>query len=77
MLPKNANEFYSSSGWQDWGDFLGLMYSFEEARSKLRDIDCNSEMAYKDTQALDPRLPVMPHLYYKNDWKDFDHFLGI
>eukprot|EP00951_Prasinocladus_malaysianus_P020666 scaffold169538_cov30-Prasinocladus_malaysianus.AAC.1 len=38
-VPKNPQVVYHDS-WAGWDDFLGVPYSFEEARAKARDLKC-------------------------------------
>lgn len=75
VVPKNVDEIYAAS-WQGWGDFLGLMYDYDEARTVLKALGCASESAYKEMHASNPRLPAMPDKFYKSDWKGFETFLG-
>ena len=62
--------------WQGWGDFLGLMYTMEEAKAVMANLGIRTEEGYREAQSkIDPRLPYMPDKYY-SDWKGWGDFLA-
>lgn len=92
-LPKSApwqpDRYFKSTGWIDWGDFLGTgikkkknFLPFEEARELIKSLGFKSKIEY-DTYVIKQnkaegncRLPSTPHKTYDNDWVNWEYFLG-
>jgi len=67
-----ADEFIS------WEDFLGIIYTFDEARKRIADMRIDSVDDYKDRRSrdVDIRFPALPELKYKSEWRGWQHFLS-
>ena len=85
QLPKNPEEVWEED-WTGWDDFLGVTLSFEEALPVSRALGFQTEEEYLacfakraieiDDESLASRLPYKPNLFYKTEWKGWDHYLG-
>ena len=84
QLPKNPDQVWATE-WKDWDDWLGVIWEpFTVARDIARKLDVKTEEEYLDlfqSKKLSDdedasRLPFRPDLYYKNDWKGWEDFLG-
>lgn len=79
-LPKKPDEVYALE-WEGWGDFLGTMYSYEKGRERARALKCRSEGSWRDARRgggawFDARVPARPDLYYVDEWRSWDDWLG-
>ena len=77
-VPKNPDEIYPQQ-FTSWEDFLGITYTFNEARERVTFMNIENEEDYNDRvkRGVDVRLPAIPHLKYKNTgWKGWEHFLS-
>ena len=86
-LPKDPDVVWSSE-WKGWKDFLGVPWSFEEAKRMIRPLSLQDESAYLEFLKCEgssihnidendiKRLPYQPDLYYKEEWKGWQDFLG-
>ena len=77
-IPKNPHEIYSNQ-FISWEDFLGITYTFDEARMRVKNIGIENEEDYIDrvSRGVDLRLPAIPPLKYKNKgWVGWGHFLS-
>jgi len=69
--------------WIDWGDWLGSVLPFEEARVQAKSLNLGAQDAWdkmvaKGAHELGGRVPVKPdrcHAYI-DLWQGWDHFLG-
>lgn len=77
QLPKNCDEIYKDEGWIGWEDFLGIIYTFDEARQRVREMNCRSEAEYRQLQQQDARLPAEPEIKYQVEWHSWKHFLEL
>jgi len=78
-VPKNPDELFADE-WQGWGDFLGLMFPYEEAVAKMKELMIESEDEFYEMKAKnDPRMvrfPAQPEKYYKGKWQGWGAFKG-
>lgn len=88
-LPKDPDVVWPLE-WKGWKDFLGVPWSFSEAKTMIQPLGIQNQSAYreflkgeKDTNFYDmdendvKRLPYQPDLYYKEEWKGWQDFLGF
>lgn len=87
QLPKNVDELYATE-WKGWGDFLGVPFTFEEAKAVARGLGCLNKEDYlqlkeqrKSEKCTDDndifRLPYKPDLYYKQEWTSWEDWLVL
>lgn len=82
-VPKNVVELYHED-WKGWDDFLGVAPSYQEGRAFLKGKGLSTYQEYTeylqncqhDEDSLSNRLPFRPDLYYKNEWKSWNEWLG-
>lgn len=79
-LPSCPENFYKSTGWKNWAEFLDrekkVYPSYEEAKKIVMENGIKSENEYK-TAYKDIGLPSTPSRYYKNKgWTTQTEFFG-
>ena len=89
QLPKNPHEVWPTD-WKDWDDWLGIPWQSydvackvaqEQLPSSVQTEKCYLALFENKDSAIDggndlSRLPYRPDLFYKGDWKGWEHFLG-
>lgn len=84
-LPANPETIYISD-WKGWPHFLGIATpqsgpifykTLTEASTAAKRLGATSARNYIKLYKKDPRLPSNPSAYYKNNWKDWETFLGV
>ena len=83
-IPASPQKVYSSE-FVSWGDFLGYepkkrrseILNFKEAKKVVSKLNLDSQKDYKKQAYLkNQKLPSAPSIYYKDQWKGWDDFLG-
>lgn len=88
-IPKRPDSAYRSSGWVNWGDFLGTGYisntlrnylSYQKAKEKIREFKIKSSTEYRrfiKLNSLTEEFPLFPNnTYKKSGWISWGDFLG-
>lgn len=81
-MPSDPEAMYAEE-WQGWDDFLGVILKFDEARDVVRVLGLQNQEEWFRFAEQDPvrlralRLPVKPRVYYRDQWKGYDHWLGL
>lgn len=81
LMPDEPNRAYEE--WTSWDDWLGVPLSYEEARQAVAELDVRSQEAWwaysreHSDELLSLRVPSRPHLYYRDEWKGYDHWLSL
>ena len=88
MIPSHPDEVYQSSGWVDWGDWLGTGYvvgskrnylEYDEARTFVRGLNLKNRSEWKIYTKKDKpdNIPTNPNRYYKDKgWISMGDWLG-
>jgi hypothetical protein len=80
-LPSQPKTFYKED-WQDWEHYLGKPHKIEryptytQAQHALQKLNIPGVDEYFKRYREDPRLPSHPKTFYKEDWQDWNHYLG-
>ncbi|CAE7599414.1 nadsyn1 [Symbiodinium natans] len=81
-VPSDPEAMYAEE-WQGWEDFLGCILSFQEARLISRMLGLRSQEDWYAFVEDDPvrlrslRLPALPSIYYKSEWKGYEDWLAL
>ena len=81
LVPDEPDTAYNE--WKGWEDWLGIPLGYEEARTVVAELGIQSQelwWAYSrehadDLQTL--RVPSRPHIFYKEEWMGYDHWLSL
>jgi hypothetical protein len=71
--PKNTYKKY----WKGWDHFLGIQrwLDFDECRKEIKKCKIKNPTEYIEKRK--PNWPSNPKKFYKKQWKDWYHYLGI
>jgi superfamily II DNA or RNA helicase len=81
-LPSQPNKYYKKKGWINWFEFFGketpdFYPTYGEARKAVKRLKITFWDDYRKRYKEDPRLPSVPHVYYKNKgWISWPEFFG-
>jgi len=81
-LPATPSRYYKDKGWISILDFLSKPLSpkyllYKEAKKAVKILSIKTRKEYSKRYKEDPKLPSNPEELYKDDWRDFYHFLGV
>jgi hypothetical protein len=78
-LPSNPDVVYPN--WDGWERFLTgqktVRYTLQEAMIKVKEMGIGTSKEYFQRYKEDPRLHCAPDEFYKGEWKNWYHFLGM
>jgi hypothetical protein len=80
-LPSKPQIFYKQD-WQDWPHYLGkppkiaLYETYIQAQHAAQELKILNSSEYNKRYPEDPRLPSKPQIFYKQDWQNWEHYLG-
>lgn len=81
LMPDEPDKAYEE--WDSWDDWLGVPLGYDEAREKVADLGVKSQEAWwafsreHSDELLSLRVPSRPHLYYRQEWQGYDHWLSM
>lgn len=81
-MPDEPDKEYPEQ-WVSWDDWLGRPLPYEEACAVVATLGVPSQEVWwvyvrenaAKLQSL--RVPARPHLYYRKEWKGYDHWLSL
>jgi len=65
--------------WTGWNNYLGINERYVtliEASNAAQTLEIKSQASYFRRYKEDPKLPSSPDSYYKNEWRNWPHFLN-
>lgn len=82
-LISRPEEMYADE-WVSWEEFLGVMRPYQEVRDlvrnvlKLRDLEEYTQFVRQDPKRAELlRIPLKPHLVYRDQWTTSEDFFGV
>ncbi|CAJ1462197.1 unnamed protein product [Effrenium voratum] len=81
-VPSDPEAMYAEE-WQGWGDFLGVLLPYQEARLVSRLLGLKSQEQWYAFVQADAvrlralRLPALPSIVYKEEWQGYEDWLGL
>lgn len=82
-LPTRPDLMYPND-WVSWEEFLGIMRSYDDAKSIVKLIGLHNQTEYEQFVLADPkraeglRIPARPEIVYKEKgWVSYDDYVGL
>jgi hypothetical protein len=79
-IPEQPDQVYAE--WLGWDDFLGVLLPYEDAKLVAASLGVASQEEWwrfvrtNDRLLLSLRIPASPHIFYRDQWRGYDDWLG-